>query len=99
MARRLNFSRRVPEAVSIFTRCPNWGAKGLNTVSLPSLPVTSACMRSTDAENMEQRTRAVPPSGREKWASMARSTPADDNLASALLTRGPVASRRSSEIG
>ena len=32
---------------------------------------------------------ARPPSGREKWASMARSTPGEESLASALITRGP----------
>ena len=46
-------------------------------------------MCSMEAENMEQRMRAVPPSGREKRASMARSTPAEDSLALALDHPGP----------
>ena len=33
---------------------------------------------------MEQPMCALPPSGREKWASMARSTPGEESLASAL---------------
>ena len=99
MARRLNFSRRVPDAVCALTRWPNWGEKGLKTESVPSLPVTRACRWSRDEENMEQRMRAVPPSGSEKRASMARSTPAEDSLARALETRGPAASNRSSETG
>ncbi len=90
---------RVPDAFSIRTRCPNCGAKGLKTLSVPSLPMTCAWRRRTDEENMEQRTRAVPPSGSEKRASMARSTPGEESLAVAPVTRGPAASRRSSEIG
>ncbi len=48
---------------------------------------------------MEHPMWARPPSGREKWASMARSTPGEDSLASALMTRGPGASRRSRLMG
>ena len=48
---------------------------------------------------MEHPMWALPPSVREKWASMARSTPGEDSLASARLTRGPGASRRSRLTG
>jgi len=80
-------------------RCPYWGLKGLNTEILPSVPVTSACIRKMDEENIEQPMCAVPPSESEKRASMARSTPGDDSLASAPMTRGPGARRRSRLTG
>ena len=96
---RLNRSLRVPSEVVTFIRCPYWGLKGLKTEILPLSPVISAWRRSTEDENMEQPMWALPPSGREKWASMARSTPGEDSLASALITRGPGASSRSRLTG
>ena len=52
-----------------------------------------------DEENIEHPTCAVPPSESEKRASMARSTPGDDSVASAPMTRGPGARRRSRLTG
>ena len=86
---RLKRSLRVPSDVVTFIRCPCWGLNGLKTEILPLSPVISACSRSTEEENMEQPTWALPPSGSEKWASMARSTPGEESFASALITLGP----------
>ena len=96
---RLKRSWRVPSDVVTFMRWPYWGLKGLKTETLPLSPVTSACMRRTEDENIEQPMWALPPSGSEKCASMARSTPGEESLASALMTRGPGASSRSRLTG
>ncbi len=64
-------------------RCPYWGLKGLKTEILPLSPVISAWRRRTEDENMEHPMWALPPSGSEKWASMARSTPGEESFASA----------------
>src|ERR1700722_7279964 len=86
---RLNRSLRVPSDVVTFIRCPYWGLKGLKTEILPLSPVIWACMRRTEDENMEQPMWALPPSGSEKWAAMARSTPGGDSLAPGPATGGP----------
>jgi hypothetical protein len=68
---------------------PELGGEGVEDLERALAADDLGVQAEDEEENMEQRTRAVPPSGSEKRASMARSTPGEESLADGAGDPGP----------